>query len=361
MEVWINWESHHYLLYRFDSQSNADQAPDGLREVTLSNASFEDGRTLIAAFQNSQDLELPPGTAYFWDDVINFEHNLHIPNVADQDSVLKADVYINLYKRPRHTLSTEMHASLYIYQNAGIWPFNSDFMIPADGQDHTFTESFFDGSAANTDTAHLWLLSTHTHKWGTDYDIYARNSNDTKGEQLYEGFMDPEHTFNQGYYDWEHPPTRYFPNEDLKKIAWNDGLIHEATYNNAGTSLVTFGLTTEDEMMLIFYQWTDQEPIPFTSVEEADNLNNLHFGVMPNPVLTSAKVAYSIPRGGPVTVEMYDLLGNRKAKLVDEIKPSGRHLEELEIDATNLTPGMYILKITANNQTESRKVIVLKR
>ena len=359
IELWMNWQSHHYLMYSFDNQASADQVPDGLRVLTLTGAAFESGRGLVSGWQFSNDITLPPGTAYFWPSKVFLDHNYHIPNVNDPDTILKADLYLNIYKRSRHALSTEMHSALYIYDEAGIWPF-SDFYILPNSTDHTFTEAFYDQNAAVTDSAHIWLLASHTHKYGKDYDIYIRNPNGSRGEQLYEGFMNRDYTFNQGYYDWQHPAIRYFPDEDLKTIAWKDGFIHEAVYNNYGTQAVTFGLTTDEEMMLMFYQYTDQKPIPFTGLEEADRLKGLYFGVSPNPIFSSANINYSIPRYGHVQVEIYDLLGNRISKPVDVQRPAGRHKEMIDVERENLTPGMFLVKITANGQSESRKIIVLK-
>lgn len=50
--------------------------------------------------------------------------------------------------------------------------------------------------------------------------------------------------------NWEHPEKiNYTPYISLKK---GEGLTSRITYNNTSDKTVTFGLTTEDEMGIIF-------------------------------------------------------------------------------------------------------------
>ena len=78
---------------------------------------------------------------------------------------------------------------------------------------------------------------------------------------MYDGFYDFDYTFYQGYYDYEDPAVRFF-DPDTFVIKADDGLIHEATFNNDSTEDVGFGITTNDEMMLIFLQYTTERRTP---------------------------------------------------------------------------------------------------
>gem|GEM_PF-5724756 len=45
----------------------------------------------------------------------------------------------------------------------------------------------------------------------------------------------------------------------------------------------------------------------------------------PNPFLGATNVTYSLDRDGPVRLEVFDVLGRRRAVLVDESVPKGPH------------------------------------
>jgi len=63
--------------------------------------------------------------------------------------------------------------------------------------------------AQSNETVHIWSLGSHTHKYGTDFDIYL-NDNGTYGEQVYEGDYNFDYTINQGYYNYAEPAFRTF-------------------------------------------------------------------------------------------------------------------------------------------------------
>jgi hypothetical protein len=50
--------------------------------------------------------------------------------------------------------------------------------------------------------------------------------------------------------DWEHPLVKSFPIPIVLKAG--EGLTSEVTYNNTTSKTVVFGLTSEDEMNIIF-------------------------------------------------------------------------------------------------------------
>ena len=96
-------------------------------------------------------------------------------------------------------------------------------------------------------TWNIWSLTSHTHLLGQDFDIYI------DGIQEYEGFFNQDYSFNQGYYDNEHPAIRrYFPL--LTKS--NPEFIFESEFFNPGPDTVRFGGTVNDEMMLFQVQYT---------------------------------------------------------------------------------------------------------
>ncbi|MCI5055247.1 MAG: T9SS type A sorting domain-containing protein, partial [Flavobacteriales bacterium] len=214
------------------------------------------------------------------------------------------------------------------------------------GQNTSFSADWTEPNSLGT--RYIWMLSSHTHKYGVDYDIFERNSDGTKGTQLYEGFYNSDYTFNQGFYDWEHPAVRYF--EPLIENKKSDGLIHEAVYNNTGNVGVTWGLTTQDEMMLIYVQFTDIMPEPAgisSNIQDKD----LNVYLYPNP--NSGSFNLNIPeeyQDTPLDLEIYSIDGQR----VHAFSLNG-NTDNRFVQLTNLSQGTYILKVASEEHSVIQK------
>ncbi len=246
-DLLMNDQSHHFIMYKHGSVAAANDTDEGLREVTLFGENpFFINNDLVTTWTFSTDFRLPAGTAYFWDADTHLDLNYHIPNYSD-DNILPADVYINVYTQPAGTAIKEMKSELLLYDPLSL-------IIPPG--EHTFIDNINNGQQWN-----LWWLSSHTHKLGTDFDIYLQST----GEQLYEGHFDYTGcNCDVGYYDWSHPPVNLF--EPLYELPAGTGMIQEATFDNTGNSQVTFGLTTNNEMLITVLQYTTGEPLPFVGI-----------------------------------------------------------------------------------------------
>jgi hypothetical protein len=99
-----------------------------------------------------------------------------------------------------------------------------------------------------------------------------------------------------------------------------------------------------------------------TGIEE--NKNNrlpIEFDLVqnyPNPFNPSTRINYAVPETTPVTIKVYDIIGQEIAVLVNEVKEAG--IYELEFDANKLTSGVYIYRMVAGNFTAVKKMNVLK-
>jgi len=76
----------------------------------------------------------------------------------------------------------------------------------------------------------------------------------------------------------------------------------------------------------------------------------------PNPSTGSAVIAFSLPAEGPVELAVYDLAGRRVTTLVSGELAAGRH--EVILDATTLTTGVYLYRLTAEEGTLTRRMVV---
>ncbi|MFO7525278.1 MAG: T9SS type A sorting domain-containing protein, partial [Ignavibacteriaceae bacterium] len=78
----------------------------------------------------------------------------------------------------------------------------------------------------------------------------------------------------------------------------------------------------------------------------------------PNPFNPSTTISWQSPVGSHQTLKVFDVLGNEVATLVNEYREAGRN--SVTFDASQLSSGVYIYKITAGEFSSSNKMLLLK-
>ncbi len=66
----------------------------------------------------------------------------------------------------------------------------------------------------------------------------------------------------------------------------------------------------------------------------------------PNPFNSTTTITYQLPDDGFATLNIYNILGQKIATLVNEFKPSGKY--DINFNADNLASGVYIYKLKIN-------------
>jgi hypothetical protein len=85
--------------------------------------------------------------------------------------------------------------------------------------------------------------------------------------------------------------------------------------------------------------------------------------VYPNPFNPSTTITYSLPEAAPVTVVIYDVLGQQVRQLISQFNSAGRY--QVQWDARDsqgrgVASGVYIARIDAGTSTLSQKMLLLK-
>lgn len=78
----------------------------------------------------------------------------------------------------------------------------------------------------------------------------------------------------------------------------------------------------------------------------------------PNPFNPTTTISFALPVDTDVNLTVYNLLGQRVAVLANGQFRSGQH--SINFDASALASGMYIYRLEANNQTHTRKMLLIK-
>jgi hypothetical protein len=341
----INEYSHHTALYKYNDGLESYFNP-GLRPVNsiLDAAGVYYASSILGQWPNSQDLVLPEGTAFTWLDSTVLDINYHIPNYND-DSILAAEIYMNVYTQAMGIAQTEMLSSPVYY--GGSDPLNLHLLPTA--TDTTLVINQFEVDTAYTH--YIWSIMAHTHARGKKFDIWMRTANGEKGEHIYDGNYNVEYTFNQGYYDWAHPPFRMF--DPLQPVDFTNGLIHEAVFNNPGPDTINFGLSTRDEMYVSYIQYTT-EPITISVKEEESPFN--YFNVYPNPSRDIINLSFNSENATQGIVRLVDYLG-REVYSQNISITQGKQKLQLSQQALGLSSGFYSLSLSNPEGTQNAKLV----
>jgi hypothetical protein len=227
--------SHHLVVYDFRSKlllPNMDELRD-LRNtdnslnintvLQMSNHVFLGGGT-----DPNSDYSFPEGTALKLPANSSVDLNPHYFNKTKDN--LYGENYVNLYTIPESQVKNVV--SMIDFNN-------SSFSLPAN-QTTVITKDFlnFDGFVKGSGKSVMIVsLTSHTHERGKLFQIKIKGGA-RDGEIIYEDT------------DWAHPKVINY----AKPIALREGegLTSVVTYVNNTNKTLNFGLTSEDEMDIIF-------------------------------------------------------------------------------------------------------------
>ncbi len=228
VEIKMRQNSHHFLMYDFNNEIPTMPALDVVRDIRNTDGSMNYKNMTPMLFHvyvtgaqtPYMDYQFPEGVALKFPAGAALDFNSHYVN--KQDVPLQGEVNVNL-----HTLPAASVQKVAETLNLG----NTNFSLPPN-QKTTIYKTF----TVNVKT-YVFALTSHTHQLGEKFIIKIAGGT-REGETVYTNT------------DWHHPSIVNF----LSPIILNpgEGLSSEITYNNTKSKPVYFGLTSEDEMGIIF-------------------------------------------------------------------------------------------------------------
>jgi hypothetical protein len=78
----------------------------------------------------------------------------------------------------------------------------------------------------------------------------------------------------------------------------------------------------------------------------------------PNPFNPTTSISFTLPVNGFVTLKIYNTIGEEVAELLNKNIESGNH--NVIFNASNLPTGAYFYRITAENYSETKKMLLIK-
>jgi hypothetical protein len=219
--------SHHFVVYGFNPGTPLPNL-DEMRDLRLPNGTvnlqvysqINNEYFIYGGTDVNQDYTFPAGVALRVPTGFSVDLNSH--NFNTTNSIVYGENYLNLYTTPAANVQHEAK-TLDLK--------NTDISIPA-GQRATFSKTFTFSQARK-----VFMLTSHYHKLGERFQIkIAGGARD--GEVVYENT------------DWAHPLVKTFATPI--QLQAGEGLTSVVTFNNTTNQTVAWGLTTADEMSIIF-------------------------------------------------------------------------------------------------------------
>ncbi len=78
----------------------------------------------------------------------------------------------------------------------------------------------------------------------------------------------------------------------------------------------------------------------------------------PNPFNPTTTIRYSVPFSGPISLKVFDLLGEEVSTIVNESKDVNFYT--VQFNGSHLPSGVYLYKLSYNNHTITKKLILMK-
>ena len=230
METRMRSNSHHLLLYDFQGTTPAAVIPptDVIRDIRNPDGSLNFANILPMAYHvffggsmtPTGGYAFPPGVALRLPANAALDFNVHYVNTSA--APIMGEAYANLYTvEPSQVQQVASTINLA----------NLNLQLPP-MQRTTVTKTF-----PFSTTTRVLVLSSHMHKLGERFVIRV-SGGARDGEIVYENT------------DWEHPRVITFDSPIV--LQPGEGLTSIITYNNTTPRAVSFGLTSEDEMGIIF-------------------------------------------------------------------------------------------------------------
>jgi hypothetical protein len=78
----------------------------------------------------------------------------------------------------------------------------------------------------------------------------------------------------------------------------------------------------------------------------------------PNPFNPTTTIRFELPQDGVVTIEVFDILGQKVKTILNEFKRADRY--EVTLNSSGLASGVYIYQLRVNDFITSKKMMIVR-
>ena len=346
----LSWEFVDYIEYEhntiFVSTLNSHCVP------YLQNAKFNNNIFFNYQVFGQTQYEIDNG---FWDQDTNSNQKSSIcklslidPQILSNNGMTEADRNVE-YKNNIYAWSQEVKDYWLNYKDSST---NVELDIMPILWMNNYTQAMFDDADSYPN-----LVEENNLELDPGFDAKLVETILAK-EMLFVKFIRKYHICTIGFAMNRH----YAPDGNYWDIAWP--LPEKLTYTNktamthAQGSFPVGDLNWYDKSVMA--KWnayrngyvgveSDNENLP-----SAYNLSQNY----PNPFNPTTEINFSIPVAGNTKLEVYNILGQKVATLVNKKLNAGSH--KYQFDASNLSSGLYVYRLQSNNFISTKKMMLLK-
>jgi len=291
----------------------------------------------------------------------------HVRDLAIDDS---GNVYITGYSEG---VGTGTDYATIKYNTNGVEQWAARYNSPSNGDDYVFSIVLDkSGNVYVTGTASLVYIDDH----------YATIKYNRHGEEQWIAYYDgPPDTYgwamdiavdanaNMFVFGWT--LDYWGTNRDYALVKYDSGgqQIAEISYDSgddefavamaidAEGNIYVTGDSKSNVSLITTIKYT-QEPTSIHEETESYPKQAVLYQNYPNPFNTLTRIRYYLPVAGPVSLKMYNLLGQEVATLAAAKKSAGEH--SVIFDASELSSGVYVYRLTWNEHILARKLVLIK-
>jgi len=248
VEIFYPAGSHHFIIYRLTEEGLANgvqergiipgigvNPEDQFRELDTDDpqvlGNFGIDRLFVVGTQTDETLyEFPEGVGLRLPGDTVYDLNSHYINLLGDETLL-GETYVNIYTIPEEEVK---------YEAVEIFVSNRSINVPP-GTTRVakltwYVEDELERRGHTPDTElNVFLLTSHMHRHGELFEIFQKST----GEILHRSIA------------YDDAPIDLF--DPVLRLDTDDGLNFQCTHNNYDTNEpLIFGLTSEDEMCIIF-------------------------------------------------------------------------------------------------------------
>ncbi|MEL6629393.1 MAG: hypothetical protein AAFQ83_08845 [Bacteroidota bacterium] len=221
--------THHLIAYGFEDENDPENPEMGvMRDQNLPdgranfNLTMGDGAMYCGVQEPRFVQEFPEGIALRIPANSTLDLNSHYFNIGDE--MIFGEVYLNMETIPQSEVTELLEIDAINNEDELVLP-------PREATTIRYTEMF-------DRPTRIRQMFSHMHKRGYLFQVF-KIGGDNHGEKLYEAI------------DYQHPPYKFF--EPALEFKAGEGIMTKVYYNNETDREITFGVTSEDEMGILFY------------------------------------------------------------------------------------------------------------
>ncbi|MDE3059336.1 MAG: T9SS type A sorting domain-containing protein, partial [Bacteroidota bacterium] len=129
--------------------------------------------------------------------------------------------------------------------------------------------------------------------------------------------------------------------------------VNDATNHSATSNIIYVSITGG------FAKFAENDESQRTLLTRETLNNEFSFSQnYPNPFNPTTEIHFTLPMESHVQLVVYDMLGREVAQLVNEQMEAGYH--SIQWNAGNMSSGIYIYKLSADNLVEVKRMVVTK-